>query len=156
MTCYFLCQYQRGIIKRQLPICLLTYTDSAVLNLFYLIQEMSHVIILPLKELNIFAVTDSKQILFVTVYELVFDVQQSLVWEEGQSWFMETLQELVSFKACPVCLTPNPSVRTHADWNTLSAKVWTKTRACQMKCFHRGPKHNSHKSHHPNDVSSQT
>ncbi len=106
MTCYFLCQYQRGIIKRQLPICLLTYTDSAVLNLFYLIQEMSHVIILPLKELNIFAVTDSKQILFVTVYELVFDVQQSLVWEEGQSWFMETLQELVSFKGLS-CL-PNP------------------------------------------------
>lgn len=73
MMCCFLCQYKRGIIKRQLPIYLLTYTDSAVLNMFYCIQEISQIIIFPLKELNKFAVTDNKQILFVTEYEFMFE-----------------------------------------------------------------------------------
>lgn len=81
------------------------------------------------------------QWLIVNRFCLSQSMSYFLVLEEVQSWFME---ELVSFKGLS-CL-PNPSVRKHADWNTLSAKVWAKTCACQMKCFHRGPKHNSHKS----------
>ncbi len=126
MMCYFLCQYKRGIIKRQLPIYLLTYTDSAVLNVFYCIQEISHIIIFPLKELNKFAVTDNKQILFVTEYELVFDVQQSLCLRRGA--VMETLQELVSFKGFS-CLCTKTWRLTHPISQNLGKNTFVKWNA---------------------------